>query len=56
MVRAKTVSDTNSSYSDLGLRDVEIKAHANFRKSLYDYDVVPEAEAAAQSCITGSGK
>jgi salicylate hydroxylase len=46
----------DSSYSDLGLRDAEIKAHANFRKSLYDYDVVPEAEAAAQSCITGSGK
>jgi len=37
----------DSAYSDLGLRDAEIKAHAEFRKQLYAYDVVPEAEAAA---------
>ena len=27
--------------------DAEITAHANFRKALYGYDVVPEAQAAA---------
>ena len=37
----------NSAYSDLGVRDAEITAHAAFRKRLYDYDVVPEAQAAA---------
>ena len=37
----------NSSYSDLGVRDAEIAAHAAFRRKLYDHDVVPEAEAAA---------
>ena len=37
----------DSVYSDLGLRDAEITAHAEFRKKLYDHDVVPEAEAAA---------
>jgi salicylate hydroxylase len=37
----------DSSYSDLGLRDAEITAHATFRKWLYDHDVVPEAQAAA---------
>lgn len=37
----------DSAYSDLGVRDAEIKAHAEFRKRLYDYDVVPEAQAAA---------
>jgi salicylate hydroxylase len=35
----------DSSYSDLGLRDAEIAAHAEFRKQLYAYDVLPEAEA-----------
>jgi salicylate hydroxylase len=35
----------DSSYSDLGVRDAEITAHAEFRKRLYDYDVVPEAQA-----------
>ena len=34
-------------YSDLGVRDAEIAAHAEFRKRLYDHDVVPEAQAAA---------
>ena len=37
----------DSAYSDLGVRDAEITAHANFRKALYGYDVVPEAQAAA---------
>jgi len=37
----------DSSYADLGARDAEIAAHANFRKRLYDYDVVTEAKAAA---------
>ena len=39
----------DSAYSDLGLRDAEIKAHAEFRKKLYAYDVVPEAQAAAEA-------
>ena len=37
----------DSAYSDLGLRDAELTAHAAFRKRLYDHDVVPEAQAAA---------
>lgn len=37
----------DSAYSDLGVRDAEIAAHAAFRRRLYDHDVVPEAEAAA---------
>src|SRR6266851_6863880 len=37
----------DSSYSDLGVRDAEIVAHAAFRKRLYDHDVVPDAQAAA---------
>jgi salicylate hydroxylase len=37
----------DSAYSDLGVRDAEIKAHAAFRKRLYDHDVVPDAQAAA---------
>jgi len=37
----------DSAYSDLGLRDAEIAAHAEFRKRLYDHDVVPDAQAAA---------
>jgi len=37
----------DSAYSDLGVRDAEITAHAAFRKTLYDHDVVPEAMAAA---------
>lgn len=39
--------DSASAYSDLGLRDADIRAHAEFRKALYSYDVVPLAEAAA---------
>ena len=37
----------DSAYSDLGVRDAEIFAHAAFRKRLYDHDVVPDAQAAA---------
>ena len=37
----------DSAYADLGVRDAEIAAHAEFRKRLYDHDVVPEAQAAA---------
>lgn len=39
--------DSASAYSDLGLRDADIRAHAEFRKALYSYDVVPVAEAEA---------
>jgi salicylate hydroxylase len=41
----------DSAYSDLGLRDAEITAHAEFRKRLYDHDVVPEAQAAATALV-----
>jgi salicylate hydroxylase len=37
----------DSANSDLGVRDAEIAAHAEFRKRLYDYDVVTDAKAAA---------
>jgi salicylate hydroxylase len=37
----------DSLYADLGIRDAELAAHAEFRKRLYDHDVVPEAKAAA---------
>ena len=37
----------DSAYSDLGVRDAEIVAHAAFRRQLYDHDVVPDAQAAA---------
>jgi salicylate hydroxylase len=37
----------DSACSDLGLRDAEIAAHAEFRKRLYDHDVVADAQAAA---------
>ena len=39
----------DSAYSDLGVRDAEIRAHAEFRKKLYSHDVVPEAQALAQA-------
>jgi salicylate hydroxylase len=41
----------DSAYSDLGVRDAEITAHAAFRRRLYDHDVVPGAEAAAATLI-----
>jgi salicylate hydroxylase len=37
----------DSAYSDLGVRDAELTAHAAFRRTLYDHDVIPNAEAAA---------
>jgi salicylate hydroxylase len=37
----------DSAYSDLGVRDTEIAAHAAFRRTLYDHDVVPQAQAVA---------
>jgi salicylate hydroxylase len=37
----------DSAYADLALRDAELAAHAEFRKQLYSYDVVPHAKAAA---------
>jgi salicylate hydroxylase len=39
----------DSAYSDLGVRDAEMAAHVTYRKWLYDHDVLPEAEAAANS-------
>jgi len=36
---------------DLKIRDAEINAHAEFRKHLYDHDVVPEARAAALELV-----
>ena len=41
--------DSMSKYTDLKLRDTELTNHAEFRKHLYAYDVLPEAEAAAAS-------
>src|SRR5882757_2964317 len=37
----------DSAYADLKVRDAELVAHADFRKHLYAYDVVPAAKAAA---------
>jgi salicylate hydroxylase len=39
----------DSANPDLGVRDTEITAHAEFRRRLYDHDVVPEAQAAAMA-------
>jgi salicylate hydroxylase len=36
----------DSAYADLAVRDAELRAHADFRKHLYAYDVVPEAKKA----------
>ena len=41
--------DSISEYADLKLRDAELTNHAEFRKHLYAYDVLPEAEAVAAS-------
>jgi salicylate hydroxylase len=41
----------DSAYSDLGVRDAEITAHAAFRKRLYDHDVLPDAQAAAAALL-----
>jgi salicylate hydroxylase len=37
----------DSADADLSVRDAELAAHAEFRKHLYAYDVVPDARAAA---------
>ncbi|MGH6624192.1 MAG: FAD-dependent monooxygenase [Burkholderiaceae bacterium] len=37
----------DSANADLSVRDAELAAHAEFRKHLYSYDVVPDARAAA---------
>ena len=37
--------------ADLAARDAELVAHAEFRKQLYSYDVVPHAHAAAQALL-----
>jgi salicylate hydroxylase len=39
----------DSAYTDLGVRDAELVAHADFRKHLYAYDVVPAAKQAAMT-------
>jgi len=39
----------DSAYSDLGIRDAELAAHAAFRRKLYDHDVVPDAQVAAMA-------
>jgi salicylate hydroxylase len=36
---------------DLKTRDAELAAHAEFRKTIYDHDVVPEARAAALELV-----
>ena len=41
----------DSAYADIKQRDDEIKAHANFRKTLYDHDVVPGAERLAAELV-----
>ena len=43
--------DSMSEYADLDKRDAELAAHADFRKQLYAYDVVPDAEATAAALI-----
>ena len=37
----------DSAAADLAVRDAQLAAHAEFRKRLYSYDVVPDARAAA---------
>jgi salicylate hydroxylase len=41
----------DSAYADLAVRDAEMAAHVTYRKSLYDHDVLPEAEAAADALV-----
>jgi len=41
----------DSAYADLDVRDAELAAHAEFRKHLYAYDVVPDARAAAAALL-----
>jgi salicylate hydroxylase len=37
--------------SDIKTRDAELTAHAEFRRKLYDHDVVPEARAVALELV-----
>jgi salicylate hydroxylase len=41
----------DSAYADLAVRDAELTAHAKFRKHMYAYDVVQDAEAAARTLV-----
>jgi salicylate hydroxylase len=41
----------DSAATDLGARDAQLAAHAEFRKRLYSYDVVPAARDAASALI-----
>jgi salicylate hydroxylase len=41
----------DSAYADIAQRDAELKAHVEFRKALYDFDVVPEAEKVAAALV-----
>ena len=41
----------DSEVTDLKVRDAQLVAHAEFRKQLYSYDVVPEASAAAAALL-----
>ena len=41
----------DSAAADLSVRDAELAAHAEFRKHLYSYDVVPDARAAAAALL-----
>ena len=41
----------DSAWADLSVRDAELAAHAEFRKHLYAYDVVPDARAAAEALL-----
>jgi salicylate hydroxylase len=41
----------DSACADLNVRDAELAAHAEFRKHLYTYDVVPAARAAAAALL-----
>ncbi len=43
--------DSMSAYADIKKRDAELAAHAEFRKHLYAYDVVPAAEEAAGALV-----
>jgi salicylate hydroxylase len=41
----------DSAYADVSKRDAELRAHTEFRKALYDFDVVPEAEKVAVALV-----
>ena len=41
----------DSTAADLSVRDAQLAAHAEFRKRLYSYDVVPDARAAAATLL-----